>query len=176
MSFVARDHTLAEAPTAERLAALASRFVPAAAEVGKTLGTAESLTAGMLASTVASVPGASAVLRGGLVVYATDLKAALAGVPEDVLDRHGAVSAETAAALAEGAASRCSATIGVGLTGVAGPDLQEGHPAGTVYIGVSGAGDGAVEVLRLALPGGRADIRAGATAAALEYLVAALGA
>src|SRR5699024_2530837 len=102
-----------------------------------TLGTAESLTAGMLSSSIADVPGASSVLRGGLVVYATDLKGSLADVPAGVLDAHGAVSEQTARALADGARRRCGSDIGVGLTGVAGPDPQEGHPAGTVYLAVA---------------------------------------
>jgi len=127
----------------------------------------------MVASTIAGVPGASAVLRGGLVVYATELKSLLAGVPEETLDAHGAVSAETAAALAEGAARRCGADLGVGLTGVAGPDLQEGKPAGTVFVATSRRGEGA-GVARLALGGDRAQIRAAATLAGLEMLRSAV--
>ena len=88
---------------------------------GKTVATAESLTAGLLSATIATVPGASNVLRGGLVVYATDLKASLAGVPADFLRRHEPVHPEVAAALATGAARRCEADFGVGLTGVAYP-------------------------------------------------------
>lgn len=141
---------------------------------GLTLATAESLTAGMLASRIASVPGASAVLRGGLVVYATELKHDLAGVPRSVLDRHGAVSRETAEALADGARSRCGADIGVGLTGVAGPDRQEGHPAGTVFVGLSGPG-GRCEVLALHLSGDRAAIREGACEAAVDRLLETVG-
>src|SRR3954447_22237457 len=88
----------------------------------ETVAAAESLTAGLFCATLASVPGASATLRGGVVVYATDLKRALAGVPADVLAAHGPVSPETAAALADGVRGRCGATWGIGLTGVAGPD------------------------------------------------------
>lgn len=135
-----------------------------------TVGTAESLTAGLLAATIADVPGASAVLRGGLIVYATDLKHVLAGVPEDVLGRHGAVSAETARALATGAARRCAADVGIGLTGVAGPDRQEGHPVGTVHVGLSVAGRDPWSV-ELLLAGDRGQIRRAACAAALELLV-----
>ncbi|HHX85764.1 MAG TPA: nicotinamide-nucleotide amidohydrolase family protein [Actinomycetales bacterium] len=141
---------------------------------GLTVATAESLTAGLLASRIAAVPGASAVLRGGLVVYATDLKHTLAGVPDEVLARHGAVSCETAAALADGARSRCGADVGIGLTGVAGPDLQEGHPAGTVYVGVSGP-DGHAEVLAPALRGDRARIREAACQVAVDRLLEILG-
>ncbi|GAA1697057.1 MULTISPECIES: CinA family protein [Dietzia] len=137
---------------------------------GWTLATAESLTAGMLAATVAGVPGASAVLRGGLVVYATDLKHTLAGVAEEVLRRHGAVSGETARALALGAAERCGADVGVGLTGVAGPDRQEGRAVGTVHVGICVPGV-AARSTELSLDGGRAEIRRAACAAALDLLV-----
>lgn len=149
---------------------LAVAAVSALRSRGWTLATAESLTAGLLAATVAEVPGASDVLRGGVVVYATDLKHELADVPRDVLARHGAVSAETARALAVGAARRCDADVGVGLTGVAGPDPQEGQPVGTVHVGVCAPG---VDPLskRLALTGDRGAIRRGACAAALELLV-----
>jgi nicotinamide-nucleotide amidase len=118
------------------------------------------------------VPGASATLRGGVVVYATELKTALAGVPSELLAAHGPVSAETAAALADGVRERCTATWGVGLTGVAGPDPVDGHRPGRVYLGIS---DGrATDVIRLDLPGDRAAVRAGAVAAAVDGLLARL--
>src|SRR3954468_7565574 len=107
-----------------------ARLLTTLAERGETVAAAESLTAGLFCATLAEVPGASATLRGGAVVYATDLKAVLAGVPREVLDRHGAVRPETAAALATGIRERCTATWGVGLTGVAGPDPAEGHAPG----------------------------------------------
>lgn len=141
---------------------------------GWTLATAESLTAGLLAATVAEVPGASAVLRGGLIVYATDLKHELAGVPTDTLARHGAVSAETAQALAAGAAERCGAAVGVGLTGVAGPDRQEGNPAGTVHLGLCAPGLEPCSV-PLLLDGDRDRIRRAAVDAALEQIVLLVG-
>lgn len=138
--------------------------------VGQTVATAESLTAGLLAATIAGVPGASAVLRGGLIVYATDLKAELAGVAPATLAAEGPVAADTAAELASGAASRCHADWGVGLTGVAGPDVQDGKPVGTVFLGIAGP-DG-VRVRRLALPGDRWNIRSGAVAVAVSDLLA----
>lgn len=104
----------------------------------ETLAFCESLTAGLASATVAGVPGASNVLRGGLVTYATDLKRSLAGVPETVLERHGPVSPVTARHMARGAREVCGATWGVALTGVAGPDPQDGHPVGEVHIAVSG--------------------------------------
>jgi nicotinamide-nucleotide amidase len=153
-------------PAARRLhAALRAR--------GQTVAAAESLTAGLFCATLASVPGASATLRGGAVVYATDLKTTLAGVPADLLAAHGPVSEPTAAALAEGIRERCGATWGIGLTGVAGPDPVDGHGPGRVYVGVS---DGArTEVLRLDLTGDRAAVRTGAVRAAVDALLDRLG-
>jgi nicotinamide-nucleotide amidase len=153
-------------PAARRLhAALLAR--------GETVAAAESLTAGLFCATLAAVPGASATLRGGAVVYATDLKATLAGVPADLLAANGPVSEPTAAALAEGIRERCGATWGIGLTGVAGPDPVDGHGPGRVYLGVS---DGVrTEVLRLDLPGDRAAVRAGAVQAAVDALLDRLG-
>ena len=139
---------------------------------GETVAAAESLTAGLFCAGLASVPGASATLRGGVVVYATDLKATLAGVPEDLLSASGPVAPETAEALADGVRVRCGATWGVGLTGVAGPDPVDGHAPGRVYVGVS---DGRrTDVVRLDLGGGRQEIRAAAVTAAVEALLARL--
>nr|WP_052317351.1 CinA family protein [Corynebacterium terpenotabidum] len=118
--------------------AAAAGLVRAATDAGLTFATAESLTAGRIAATVATVPGASTVLRGGLVVYATDLKVSLAGVDPVLLDRVGPVDPTVAGELARGAALRCQADLGVGVTGVAGPDRQDGHPVGEVWIGVWG--------------------------------------
>jgi nicotinamide-nucleotide amidase len=140
---------------------------------GETVAAAESLTAGLFCATLATVPGASATLRGGVVVYATELKTALAGVPAGLLAAHGPVSPETAAALAEGVRGRCAATWGIGLTGVAGPDPVDGHGPGRVYLGIAGA-DG-TDVAELDLPGDRAAVRAGAVTAAMERLLTRLG-
>jgi nicotinamide-nucleotide amidase len=107
---------------------------------GQTLAVAESLTGGLLAATLVAVPGASRVFRGGLVVYATDLKARLAGVDETLLAQRGAVDQEVARQLAVGARGACLADWGVATTGVAGPDPQDGQPVGTVWIAVSGPG------------------------------------
>jgi nicotinamide-nucleotide amidase len=141
---------------------------------GETVAAAESLTAGLFCATLAAVPGASATLRGGAVVYATDLKATLVGVPREVLDAYGAVSPQTAAALAEGVRERCTATWGVGLTGVAGPDPADGHGPGRVYLGI--AGHGRTDVVRLDLPGDRQAVRAGAVDAAITALLDELAA
>lgn len=136
---------------------------------GQTVATAESLTAGLVSATIAGVPGASAVLRGGLVVYATDLKHSLAGVDEQVLAAEGPVAASTAEQLAVGARTRCRADWGIALTGVAGPDPQDGIEVGTVFLGL--AGPGHTEVMRLKLTGDRWNIRVTATQAAVRELL-----
>ena len=141
-------------------------------ERGETLAVAESLTGGLLAATIVDVPGASAVFRGGLVVYATDLKGSLAGVPADLLAARGPVDPDVALALARGARERCGADWGLATTGVAGPDPQDGHPVGRVYVGV--AGPQGADVRRLDLTGNRAAIRTGSVAAALALLTDAL--
>jgi nicotinamide-nucleotide amidase len=153
----------------EPAAGAARRLHAALLARGETVAAAESLTAGLFCAELASVPGASATLRGGAVVYATDLKTTLAGVPADLLAAHGPVSEPTAAALAQGIRERCTATWGIGLTGVAGPDPVDGHGPGRVYLGLS---DGArTDVLVLDLPGNRAAVRTGAVRAALEALL-----
>lgn len=139
---------------------------------GATVACAESLTAGMVAGTLAAVPGASAVLRGGVVAYATDLKESLLDIPSSELARHGVVSAATAEAMACGVARRCGATHGLALTGVAGPDPLEGHPPGTVFVAVSSPQGPTVASVRL--PGDRARIRGYAVTAGLAALRQAL--
>jgi nicotinamide-nucleotide amidase len=138
----------------------------------ETLATAESLTGGEVASTIVEIPGVSAVYRGGLVVYATDLKHALAGVPLGLLDDRGPVDPDVALALAAGARERCGADWGIATTGVAGPDAQDGKPPGLVFVAVSGPVGEAVE--RLELEGNRAAVRSGSVTAVLNLLVAQL--
>lgn len=138
----------------------------------ETVATCESLTAGLLCAELTTVPGSSAVVRGGLVTYATDLKTSLAGVPADLIAQHGVVSREVAEAMAAGVARVCDASWGVGLTGVAGPDGLDGKPAGTVCLAVAGS-DGSVSV-ELSLPGDRAAVRAATVVAALELLTRAM--
>ena len=140
-------------------------------ERGQTLAVAESLTGGLLAASIVDVAGASAVFRGGFVVYATDLKATLAGVPSSLLAAHGPVHPLVAAALAAGARQRCGADWGLATTGVAGPDPQNGIEPGTVYVAVDGPTS---RVQRLDLTGDRAAIRAATVAAALALLAESL--
>ena len=139
---------------------------------GLTLSTAESLTGGALASAIVSVPGASEVYVGGVVAYATELKVSLLGVPQEVVDRDGVVSATCAEAMALGARARTGADVGVATTGVAGPDPQEGRPPGTVFVAVSGP-DGS-DVAVLALEGDRAAVRAATVDAALDLVLRGL--
>ncbi|HET6909361.1 MAG TPA: CinA family protein [Mycobacteriales bacterium] len=140
---------------------------------GATVAVAESLTGGLLGAALTTTPGASATFRGGFIVYATDLKAAVAGVPQPLLDAEGPVSAHVAAALAAGARDRLFATYGVGVTGVAGPDEQNGQPVGTVHVAIAGPGSvpgSAGEVRSLLLSGDRDAIRSGAVDAALTLI------
>jgi|HubBroStandDraft_5_1064220.scaffolds.fasta_scaffold213744_2 nicotinamide-nucleotide amidase len=138
---------------------------------GETVAVAESLTGGLVAAALSSVPGASAALRGGVVAYAADLKAALLGVPADLLERHGTVHAAVAEAMAAGARDRLGATAAVATTGVAGPDPSEGKPVGMVFIAV--ARPAGTISRRLALTGDRAAIRAATVDSALDLLIAA---
>jgi nicotinamide-nucleotide amidase len=149
-------------------ASLESVVLDALRARGETLAVAESLTGGLLAARITDVPGASAAFRGGVVTYATDAKASLLGVPAGVLDAHGAVSAETAAAMASGARELLGASYGLALTGVAGPDEQEGKPVGTVYLGL--ADETGVTTRLVKLPGGREQIRTYAAVQALDLL------
>jgi len=155
----------------EDVARLASEVVARLDAAGGTFGVAESLTGGALSAAVVSVPGASRVYRGGVVAYATDLKASLLGVPEGLLREHGAVHPEVALAMAAGAARLTGATWGVGTTGVAGPAEQDGRPVGEVHVAVAGPQGRAESLL---LPGGREQVRSAATRAALRLLLACL--
>jgi nicotinamide-nucleotide amidase len=136
---------------------------------GKTLATAESCTAGLLAGAVTGVPGSTAWFRGGVVVYADALKVSLAGVRGDSLNKHGAVSAEVAGELAEGVRCRCGADIGIGITGIAGPSGGSPEkPVGLVHVAISDMGE--LVHRRLMLPGDRAQVRDRTVTAALDRL------
>ena len=135
---------------------------------GETLAVAESLTGGLLAAALTAVPGVSATFRGGVVAYATELKAGLLGVDAGLLDRVGPVDPLVAAGMAAGARERLRATYGLATTGIAGPDPQDGHLPGEVYVAVSGPG-GELQ-RRLDLAGDRAAVRDGAVTGALRLL------
>ena len=141
-------------PYARTLAAEVLRLLT---ETGQTLATAESLTGGLVAAALTDVPGSSQAFRGGVVAYATELKAQLLAVDSRMLAAHGPVYAPVAAAMAEGVRTRLDATVGIATTGVAGPDPQDGQPPGTVHIAVSLAGDTVVRTMAIA--GDRDSIR-----------------
>jgi len=145
---------------------VSERMVTHLTEVGETVASAESLTAGLVSAAIADTPGASVVLRGAIVAYAADVKVALLGVPASVVAEAGTVDPRVARAMAEGARLRLGATWGISTTGVAGPGPAEGKPAGTVHLAVAGPRGTVTRALRLT--GTRADVRRGAAAAALE--------
>jgi len=136
---------------------LATEVIRLLTESGQTVAAAESLTGGLVAAALTDVPGSSQAFRGGVVAYATELKAQLLGVDTELLARHGPVYAPVAAAMADGVRARLGATIGVATTGVAGPGPQDGHPAGTVHVAVSLDGDTVVRTMGLA--GNRDEVR-----------------
>ncbi|HSY92861.1 MAG TPA: competence/damage-inducible protein A [Candidatus Binatus sp.] len=134
-----------------------------------TVAVAESCTGGMLAERLTSVSGASRYFLGGAVVYSNALKTELAGVPTEMIDRHGAVSREVAAALAEGIRYRCESTLGVGITGVAGPTGgTPDKPVGLVFHAV--ASSTGTEIVQRNFPGDRKRIRRFASTMALDML------
>ncbi|MEU8351251.1 MULTISPECIES: CinA family protein [Streptomyces] len=136
---------------------------------GNTLAVAESLTGGLVAAELTAVPGASAVFRGGVTAYATELKHALLGVDAALLAERGAVDAEVAERMAGGVRRLLGADWGAATTGVAGPEPQDGRPVGTVYVAVAGPA-GPARVRRLDLSGDRETIRRGSVRAVLELL------
>ena len=137
----------------------------------RSIALAESCTGGLVAARLTELPGASAYLRGGLVVYSNEAKTRLAGVPEQLIERHGAVSEEVAVALADGARTALGADVGVGVTGIAGPGGgTDEKPVGLVWCAVS-LGDGQQAVRKLELPGSRQVIRDRTTTVVLHMVV-----
>lgn len=149
---------------------------------GRSVATAESLTGGQLGSTITAIPGASKIYRGGVIAYASDLKTDLLGVSQSLLSEGGAVQAQVALEMATGVAQRLDAEFGLAVTGVAGPDSQDGHLPGTVFVACiqrdeqGSVIDSVVERLQL-FPEfsdpqeARAQIRQETVAAALELLL-----
>jgi nicotinamide-nucleotide amidase len=144
-------------------------------DAGQTLALAESCTGGLIATRVTDVAGSSAWFAGGLVTYANAAKVALAGVSPETLERHGAVSEEVAREMAAGARLRFGASVGLGVTGVAGPGGgTAGKPVGTVHVALDAA-DGTARHERLVLPGDRAMVRRWTSSAALAMIRGWLG-
>ncbi|MCA4134644.1 CinA family protein [Arthrobacter sp. M4] len=154
------------------IAATASAAVVKAIDLGITVATAESLTAGLVAATLADTPGASGMLQGGVVAYQNSVKSNVLGVPGELLESLGSVDGQVAAAMADGARTACGADFGVATTGVAGPEPHDGKPVGTVFIGIATAAG--AKSFEYAFSGSRAEIRVGACAAALERLLEGL--
>jgi nicotinamide-nucleotide amidase len=153
--------------------AIAQELVAELARRGLTLAVAESLTGGLLVAAFIAVPGASAVVRGGVVAYSTPLKHSLLGVDAVLLAERGAVDPDVAAQMAEGVRLACAvdgvpASIGLSTTGVAGPDPQDGKPAGTVYVAV--ATDTGTRVVGLTIGGSRNTVRASVVSECLVQL------
>lgn len=155
----------------------AERLVERLGELGWTVGVAESLTGGLVVSELIAVSGASAVVRGGVVAYATELKQRLLNVDAALLDAHGAVHPRVARQMAEGVRDALgpggsAADVGIATTGIAGPDSPDGQPVGTVHIAVATALG--VRTESVVLDGDRAQIRAEATARAIRLALDAL--
>jgi len=158
---------------ADRQRDVAADAIAVLAASGLTLAVAESLTGGAVLADLVRIPGASAVLRGGVVAYDTALKSTVLGVPRTLLDAYGPVHPEVAVAMAEGvrvaaAVQGHPADLGVATTGAAGPDSQGGVPVGLVYVSVADASGAVVREHRFA--GDRVAIRAQTVRAALELL------
>lgn len=151
---------------------LAEGIITALTSRGQTVAVAESLTGGLVAGTLTSVPGSSAAFVGGIVAYATRLKSSLLGVSAALLAEHGPVHPDVATAMASGVRDRLGATYGLATTGVAGPGPADGHPAGTVFVAVCGRS--AASVSCLTLRGGRQNVRDASVAGVLSLLANAL--
>ena len=139
-----------------------------------TVSTAESLTAGMVSATIVKVPGASAVFKCGFVTYASEAKTSILGIPEEIVDTYGVVSAECAKAMAEGACRVGSTQVGISTTGNAGPDVLEEKPVGRVYTAV--CINGVTTVEEHTFSGDRESIRRQATNAAIRQCEARVNA
>ncbi|GAB3252625.1 CinA family protein [Kineosporia babensis] len=168
----------------------AALIISALSEQGRTVAIAESLTGGMVSASLVAIAGASAVLRGAVVAYATTLKKDILGVDPDLLSANGPVDPDVAAQMAAGVRELMGADFGLATTGVAGPGPADGAPAGRVFVAVAGVlpkvpdlatdqdfyrpvghGEVTARVRRLDLSGDRAAVRLGATAQVLDLLV-----
>ncbi|HIT35002.1 MAG TPA: CinA family protein [Candidatus Faecousia intestinigallinarum] len=138
---------------------------------GKTLATAESCTGGGIGAALTAIPGASGVYVGGVISYTNAVKRRLLGVPEEMLEQCGAVSAPVAEAMAQGARKALGAEIAVSVTGLAGPGGDAfGNPVGTVFVGYADAGGSLAREFHF--PGDREEVRAQAVEAALRLILA----
>ncbi|MCZ9311367.1 nicotinamide-nucleotide amidohydrolase family protein [Weissella koreensis] len=143
-------------------------------EKKQSITAAESLTAGMFASELANVSGISTVFSGSFVTYSAVAKEQLVNVPMALVEEYGVVSAQVAQAMAKGAQARLKTDWAIGLTGVAGPDGLENHPAGTVYIGVSQP-NGQVKTKLFNLVGDRMSVRQQAVECGAQLILELIG-
>ena len=161
--------------TDDRLVALAQRLSDTCLERDLTVATAESCTGGLVAHAITEIAGSSAYFRGGFITYADDVKHDQLGVAQGLLDAHGAVSAQVARAMAEGARQRLGAAAAVAITGIAGPGGGSAEkPVGLTYVGV--ADEAGVDVRRHLWTGDRSGNKRDSAVAALELLLERLGA
>jgi PncC family amidohydrolase len=152
------------------LRALAERLQEICLDAGLTVGTAESCTGGRIADALTDVAGSSGYLLGGVVAYADAIKRELLGVPSSVIEQHGAVSAQAARAMAEGARARLGVDLAVAVTGIAGPSGgTPGKPIGLAYVAV--ADSAGIEIRRFSWSGDREANKGSSVRAALELLV-----
>lgn len=147
----------------------AARAVAALTRVGGSVAVAESLTGGLVLAALTEGPGASASVRGGTVVYATDTKHSVLGVDAGLLDERGPVDPDVAAAMARCVRAMFGAEIGLATTGVAGPEPQDGHPVGEVYVALADASGVRVESLRM--EGERTAIQRATVGAVVQLLL-----
>jgi PncC family amidohydrolase len=169
----------------ETLHDIASDVIRLLLSANQTLGVAESLTSGQIMSTLTSIPGSSATFRGGIVTYATPLKHSLLNVDPDLIAREGVIHPDVASQMADGARRATTPAgeevtgWGIGTTGVAGPDEQDGKPVGTVYIGIASPRGGGKAWGPFMFPGSRERVREATVMEALarlrEELAAAAG-
>ncbi len=159
-----------DAVYAQDEASLEQRVVQTLIDRQWTIGTAESCTAGLVAAHLASVPGSSATLRGGVVAYANDIKSGIVGIDPGLIAAHGAVSPDVAIALADGARTTLGCDVGVGVTGIAGPGGGSAEkPVGLVHIAVTGP-EGRRQTLERRFPGDREAVRTNSAIAALHLV------
>ena len=150
---------------------VAERLQAACVAAGLTVATAESCTGGLVAHTLTEIPGSSAYFLGGIVAYADQTKRVALDVPAELIERHGAVSAQVARSMAEGARRRIGTDLAVSVTGIAGPGGgTDAKPVGLTYIAVDGPGG--CEVRRFAWPHDRSGNKRASAAAAIELLIA----
>ena len=158
----------------EELSKRAERLLAAGRTKGLRVATAESCTGGLVAALLTEIPGSSDVVERGFVTYSNEAKTELLGVPSDLIAAHGAVSAQVATAMVQGALARAPVELAVSITGIAGPGgATTGKPVGLVYFGIARKG-GSSRVERHNYQGDRASIRAAATERALELLLEAI--